>query len=133
MPIGAGDGVIRGVASLSSIVCGGEGTNSITFGSGASTATLTFTGVDTSIDVTNHVQPVSLGEFRLTASEGFAFPSHPTSPKHSILRFAIRLDQTTTIESSGARAVGVWTRRPDESSDRDGRRVLRAIGRAPVR
>jgi hypothetical protein len=67
-------------------VCSGEGTNSITFGSGASTATLTFTGVDTSIDVTNHVQPLPLGQFSLTATEG-TFPTHPVNPtQQTILR-----------------------------------------------
>jgi hypothetical protein len=87
-----------------SIVCSGEGTNSITFGSGANTATLTFTGVDTSIDVTNHVQPVPLGEFMLTATEGFTFPTHPANPTQlPILRFGIRLDQTTTIDAGGGR------------------------------
>jgi hypothetical protein len=87
----------------STIVCSGEGTSSITFGSGANTATLTFTGVETSIDVTNQLQPVSLGEFRLTATEGFTFPTHPANPALPILHFGIQLDQTTTIDSSGGR------------------------------
>jgi hypothetical protein len=55
----------------SSFRCSGEGTSSITFGSGANTGTLTFTGVDTTIDVTNRARPVVLGSFELSATDGF--------------------------------------------------------------
>ena len=57
------------------IPCTGEGTNSITMGSGADTATITFTGVNTSVDVTNQLQDVpSLGEFSVTAPDGICVP-----------------------------------------------------------
>jgi hypothetical protein len=88
----------------SSIPCSGEGTNAITFGSGDNTATLTFTGVTTSVDVSNHVRAVTLGEFSLTTSDGFVFPTHPANPtKLPILRFHIRLDQTSPVTSGGGK------------------------------
>jgi len=96
----------------SSIVCGGEGTNSITVGSGANTATLTFTGVTHSFDATNHLQLVPFGEFFLTAPEGFTFPARPGGPAtshHWTLQFGITLHQTTTIDSVARRG---WEFRP---------------------
>jgi hypothetical protein len=86
------------------IECSGEGTNAITFGSGADTATVTFTGVNTSLDVTNHVQRVPFGDFTLTATEGFTFPTHPNNPTQlSILRFSMKLHQMTPVDAGGSR------------------------------
>jgi len=86
------------------IVCSGEGTNSITFGSGADTATVTFTGVNTSLDVTNHLQRVPFGDFTMTATEGFTFPTHPANPTQlPILRFSIKLHQMTPVDAGGSR------------------------------
>jgi hypothetical protein len=81
------------------IPCTGEGTNSITIGSGADTATITFTGVNTSVDVTNQLQDVpSLGEFSVTAPEGFVFPVVPSSPiQVGILSFSLSLVQTLPV------------------------------------
>src|SRR4051794_25456073 len=59
-----------------SITCTGEGTNSVTFLSGTGSATLTFTGLRQTFDVTNQRQPVTLGSFELTQTEGFVFPTH---------------------------------------------------------
>jgi PEP-CTERM motif len=96
----------------SSIACGGEGTNSITVGSGGNTATLTFTGANHSFDATNHIQQVPFGEFLLTAPEGFTFPSRPggaATSKHWTLLFGISLNQTTTVDSVARRS---WYFRP---------------------
>jgi hypothetical protein len=85
-------------ACRSTIECSGEGTNSITFGSGARTATITFTGVETSLDVTNHLQRVALGDFTLTGSEGFTFPTHPANPKQPMLRMGMTLHQMKPVD-----------------------------------
>jgi len=88
----------------SSIPCGGEGTNAVTFGSGANTATVTFTGVHTTIDVTNHALPVTLGQFSVTATDGFTFPTHPDNPEaQPVLRFNLRLAQSTPVFAGGHR------------------------------
>lgn len=88
------------------IVCTGEGTDSITIASGDSTATLTFTGVNSTFDVTNKAMPVTLGEFELTADEDFLFPTFPTNPKLPILRFAFTLDQTAPVSAERTRRWG---------------------------
>jgi len=68
------------------------------------TATITFTGVTTMFDATNHVQPVPFGEFALTADEGFTFPTFPTNPSRAIVGVAVTLAQTAPAVSSGAHA-----------------------------
>jgi hypothetical protein len=88
----------------STIVCSGEGTNSITFGSGDSTATLTFRGVNSTFDVTNIVTRVTLGEFELTASDGFTFPTHP-NPRFPILGFLMSIDQTAPVPGHTTKQV----------------------------
>jgi hypothetical protein len=102
-------------ACRSNIPCTGEGTNTITFGSGANTATITFTGVDTSINVTNHAEPVKIGEFTVTASNGFIFPVHPDNPtKLPVLRFFISLDQT---EPTNGASTQQWNFGPGGHED----------------
>lgn len=86
----------------STIACSGEGTNSLTFGSGDDTATLTFTGVKSTFDVTNGTTSVTLGDFALTASDGFTFPTHPANPKQPILRFYFTIDQTAPVAGSSS-------------------------------
>src|SRR5262245_6374443 len=82
----------------SNIVCSGEGTNSITIGSGANTATLTFNGVQTSFDVTNEVTRVTMGSFELTASNGFTFPARPNNPTGlPIIRFFLTSEQSDPV------------------------------------
>jgi len=66
------------------------------------TATITFTGVTTTFNATNHVQSVPFGEFALTADEGFTFPTFPTNPKRAIVRVSVTLAQTEPLLSSGA-------------------------------
>jgi hypothetical protein len=70
-----------------SIRCTGEGTNSVTFLSGTGSATLTFTGLEQTFDVTNQRQRVALGSFELTQTEGFVFPTHANSPTLPVVRF----------------------------------------------
>ena len=82
----------------SNIVCSGEGTNSITIGSGANTATITFTGVQTSFDVTNELTRLSMGSFEVTASDGFTFPPRPNNPTGlPILRFFLTTQQIDPV------------------------------------
>ncbi|HEX6045918.1 MAG TPA: PEP-CTERM sorting domain-containing protein [Pyrinomonadaceae bacterium] len=61
-------------------LCTGSGTNSVTFGSGGNTLTLTFTGVTADILVSGQSQPLTLGQFQVTATgSGFVFPAPPNS------------------------------------------------------
>src|SRR6185369_15102309 len=78
---------------LSTLVCSGEGTNSITFGTGANTATLTFSGLASTTELTTTSKQVTLGEFQLTASEGFTFPTHPANPELPMLAFHMTFHQ----------------------------------------
>ena len=78
-------------------VCTGEGTNSVTIGTGTNVATLTFRGLTSTFDVTNRATSVSLGTFELESSEGFTFPTHATNPTMPILRFAFRVEQFTPV------------------------------------
>ena len=88
----------------STIVCSGEGTNSITFGSGANTATISFTGVQTTFDVTNELTQVTLGSFQMTASDGFIFPTHPTHPTNlPILRFFLTTHESLPVSTTSNR------------------------------
>ncbi len=76
------------------VPCTGEGTNTLTIGSGANTATLTFTGVNSTFDVTNEAMPITLGQFELNAPEGFLFPVHQTNPEGlPIVRFSFTLSE----------------------------------------
>ena len=70
-----------------SITCTGEGTNSVTFFNGTKSATLTFTGLQQTFEVTNVAQPVTLGSFELTENDGFIFPNHANSPGLPVVRF----------------------------------------------
>jgi hypothetical protein len=90
---------------LSTIQCSGEGTDSVTFGSGEDTATLTFTGVSSTFEVTNRVTPVTLGAFELMASDGFVFPVFPTNPRRPILRFDFNVAQAQPVVASTTRIM----------------------------
>ena len=55
--------------------CTGSGTNSVVFGSGGNTVTLTFTGVDTTLLVGAEKVPATIGQIQVVASgSGFVFP-----------------------------------------------------------
>lgn len=85
----------------SGIVCSGEGTNSITIGSGTNTATITFTGVQTSFDVTNEAAPITMGSFEMTASDGFTFPARPHNPTGlPVLRFFLTTHQSDPVSGT---------------------------------
>jgi PEP-CTERM motif len=89
-----------------SVSCTAGGTNSITlFGEGDTSATVTFTGVDNmSLNVTNGLTRVPIGEFTLTAPEGFVFPTHADNPQAlPILRFNITLSQTMPVAAGGTK------------------------------
>jgi PEP-CTERM motif-containing protein len=89
------------------IRCTGEGTNSVTFGSGDSTATITFLGVNSTFEVTNQAElhPFALGVFELTASDGFTFPTNVFNPELQILRFDMVLDQLAPVPQRGQK---IW-------------------------
>jgi hypothetical protein len=82
------------------IACSGSGTNSIIIGSGANTATITFTGVTTTLQVTNHVQTIKLGTFEATSAPGFTFPSR-NNRNNPVLRFSFFVDHTLPNEGKG--------------------------------
>ena len=81
----------------SAITCSGEGTSSVTIGSGANSGTLTFTGVNSTFDVTPRNSSVTLGFFELTAPEGFTFPTHATNPELPMLRFRMTMTHTAPV------------------------------------
>jgi PEP-CTERM motif len=81
---------------FSGIPCTSSG-NSVTFGSGTSTATVTFTGVSTAFQAGNISRTVSLGTFDVTATEGFTFPLRRT---RGIVRFDLRVTHTSPTEST---------------------------------
>jgi len=88
----------------SNIVCSGVGTNSLTIGSGANTATITFTGVQTTFDVTNELTRVTLGTFEMTASDGFTFPTHPTNPTGlPVIRFFLTTHESLPVSGTSGR------------------------------
>ena len=98
----------------SSIVCSGEGTDTLTFGSGDNTASLKFTGVSTTFPVTTQAHSVSLGEIEFTASPGFTFPTHPANPNLPIVRFFLFLNHAAPTLSSRSRQ---WLIGPGGQSD----------------
>jgi hypothetical protein len=89
-----------------SITCTGAGTDTITiFADDGGSATLTFIGLDGSLDATNHVTRVPFGAFELDAPDGFVFPEHANSPTLPILRFTMRLDQHTPVADGGDKRI----------------------------
>lgn len=83
--------------------CSGEGTSSVTIGSGTNVATVTFRGLTTTFDVTNQKTPVTFGEFEVQASEGFTFPPHPANPRQPMLRFALHLEESAPVTAQSTR------------------------------
>jgi hypothetical protein len=77
--------------------CTGEGTNSVTIGTGMDVATLTFRGLTSTFDVTNRTTSATLGHFDLDMSGGFTFPTHPSNPKLPMLRFDLRVSQFAPV------------------------------------
>jgi len=86
------------------IVCSGEGTDTITIGSGANTATISFTGADLSFDVTNELTRVTMGSFAMTASDGFTFPVRSNNPTGlPILNFVLTTHQSDPVSMTSTR------------------------------
>ena len=82
-------------ACLGRFTCMGEGTNALTVLDGSDRATLTFTGLTQTFDVTNQSQRVTLGSFQLTQSDGFTFPIRNNNFQLPIVSFVLTAHQET--------------------------------------
>jgi hypothetical protein len=80
---------------LGRFTCMGQGTNSLTVLDGSDRATLTFTGLTQTFDVTNEAQRISLGSFQLTQTEGFVFPVRNNNFQLPIVSFVLTAHQDT--------------------------------------
>jgi hypothetical protein len=89
---------------LRSIPCTGSGTNTITVGSGAETATLTFRGVETSFQAGNVNTLVNLGVIEVAATPGFTWPD--SHPRVSIVNFSLSLTHDLPVPSTRTRTWG---------------------------
>jgi hypothetical protein len=69
--------------------------NSVILGTGDSATTLTFTGVDLLVPISNHVVPVTLGTLSATSSSS-TFPTR-TNPNVSIVGFRLEVSQTSPL------------------------------------
>jgi hypothetical protein len=88
----------------SRIPCTGQGTNSISIGSGANVATLTFRGVNTSFEASPaEKRVVPIGEFELDAPDGFLVPG--TNPNRWVVKFALNFQQTLPVAASGTHTL----------------------------
>ena len=84
-------------------VCTGSGTNSVVFGSGGNTVTLTFTGVDTTVQVGSSKVPTTIGQIQVVASgSGFVFPTG-SNPNIPILTFSLGISQTSPVAGGGGK------------------------------
>jgi hypothetical protein len=71
--------------------------NTVTLGSGDSAVTLTFTGIDTTIAITNTVQSVSLGTLSATSNAGATtFPTR-TNELLPIVSLSLQLSHATPV------------------------------------
>jgi hypothetical protein len=82
------------------MVCTGDGTNSITMTNGGEVGTLTFTGVNSTFEVSSSLtrRQVALGEFELTATDGFVIPGD--NPNRWAFSFDLSLNQTEPVPGS---------------------------------
>ena len=88
------------------IVCSGEGTDTLTIGAGANTATISFTGIQLSFDVTNELTRVTMGSFEMTASDEFTFPVRTNNPTGlPVLNFVLSTQQSEPVSRTSTR---VW-------------------------
>jgi PEP-CTERM motif len=78
------------------IACTGTGTNTLTYESAGSHATISFTGVNQSLQVGNHAIPVLLGTFQTAIPDGFIFPER-LSRAQSILQFNFSIEHTSPL------------------------------------
>jgi hypothetical protein len=90
---------------IGGVPCTGSGTSSVTLGSGANTATLTFQGIDSTFQAGSRGQrPVSLGTIESTGDEAFIFPVIPLRPRNPILSFTLTVHHTSPLEAT--RSIG---------------------------
>jgi hypothetical protein len=94
------------------IACSGSGTNSVTLGSGDNRATITFTGLTTSLQVTNVAQPIALGTFDVVSTPGFMYPQRG-NPNLPVLHFGLVFEHTSPTPGIGR--IG-WTFGPGGGS-----------------
>jgi hypothetical protein len=87
------------------VPCTGTGSNSVTLGSGANMATVTFHGVHTTFQVGNTSQPVTLGTFEVTSTPGFTFPAR-TNPNNTVLDFSVLVSHTLPVADSNTTGWG---------------------------
>jgi hypothetical protein len=90
---------VEGVFECRHVLCSGSGTDTVTFESGDSTATLKFVGRSGTLTATNTGQTVTLADIIATATEGFTFPSHP-SPFSRILIFTMTVRHAAPVVDS---------------------------------
>src|SRR5215212_8182499 len=76
-------------------LCTGSGTNSVVFGSGANTVSITFTGIDTTILVGAEPVPTVVGQIQVvTSGAGFIFPVG-SNPNARFIFFNITVTQSS--------------------------------------
>lgn len=87
-------------------LCSGSGTNSVVFGSGADTLTVTFTGVNTTILVGGVPVPTIVGQIQTVATGGgFVFPSQ-SNPNVALLLFSLGVSQSSPTAGTSAILFG---------------------------
>ncbi|MFN2406771.1 MAG: PEP-CTERM sorting domain-containing protein [Pyrinomonadaceae bacterium] len=85
-------------------LCAGSGTNSVVFGSGANTVTITFTGVNSTLLVGAEPVPTVAGQIQVvTSGSGFVFPT-PPNPGTPLIFFNLSLTQTSP--AAGSSGIG---------------------------
>jgi hypothetical protein len=90
---------------IGGIPCTGSGTSSVTLGSGANAATLTFHGIDSTFQAGSRGQrAVSLGTIESTGDAAFIFPVIPLRPRNPILSFTLTIHHTSPLEAT--RGIG---------------------------
>src|SRR5688500_833796 len=91
-----------------SLCTSGSGTNSVVFGSGANTVTITFVGSNTTILVGAEPVPVVAGQIQVVATgTGFVFPVG-SNPNVQALFFTLSLTQSSPVPASGALAFSAF-------------------------
>lgn len=85
-------------------LCSGSGTNSVTFGAGPNTLTLTFIGVNTSVLVGGTAVPTVVGQVQVTTTgSGFVFPMN-SNPNIPLVQLNLQVTQSSPTAGTGARA-----------------------------
>lgn len=87
------------------LACSGSGTDTLTLGSGANMATLTFEGVDRDITITNRARTVNLGQFVVTGPDDFTFPAR-LNDNPPILNFDFSLMHMTPVMDTNLVRLG---------------------------